>query len=182
MEFCIESLKKCDYCNWPLRKPRRCVCRGAVYCGTVCQLKHWPIHKRSCLIWEARQCLLSLGLPFREVLRLIEEYIWCIRGVLHIEPVIAGDKIWCADLRMFYKMSDVIDSWLKFFDVHKKFLGDLGLSLFSIVPQHSRLWHYLPACLVRFVLTFAYVVRPWASGLVVCFSIILYYIFQHIEQ
>jgi len=40
---CLHCLKEVEVCS-------RCSkCRAALYCDRVCQLKHWPVHKSSCV-------------------------------------------------------------------------------------------------------------------------------------
>ena len=40
----------CLYCLQVVKGSMRCSrCETALYCGRECQVKHWPVHKNSCL-------------------------------------------------------------------------------------------------------------------------------------
>jgi len=41
--------RHCLYCLKQVKGSLRCSkCRTALYCGRVCQEKHWPVHKNMC--------------------------------------------------------------------------------------------------------------------------------------
>ena len=44
-----KSSRHCLYCLKQVEGSLRCSkCRTALYCGRVCQEKHWPVHKNIC--------------------------------------------------------------------------------------------------------------------------------------
>jgi hypothetical protein len=43
------SSRHCLHCLKEVEGSLRCSkCRTALYCGTACQEKHWPVHKNTC--------------------------------------------------------------------------------------------------------------------------------------
>ncbi|KAI1782525.1 hypothetical protein LXA43DRAFT_905543 [Ganoderma leucocontextum] len=44
-----DQLYRCSWCRSPSARPRRCTgCRAAIYCDSVCQKAHWPMHRATC--------------------------------------------------------------------------------------------------------------------------------------